>query len=83
MNRQDIYTLIDLERLAQHRKWDGEHGWGAGDCSSDMTPPIVKAVVLGEECGEVQRAVLEKDSDNLRTELIQVAAVAVAWLEAL
>ena len=29
------------------------------------------------------RAVLDNDYDQLRTELIQVAAVAVAWLEAL
>jgi len=36
-----------------------------------------------EECGEAARAVLDTDIDQLRTELIQVAAVAVAWLEAL
>ena len=44
---------------------------------------IVKTAVLSEECGEVARAVLDNDIDQLRTELIQVAAVAVAWLEAL
>jgi len=38
-------------------------------------------MVLAEECGEVSRAVLEKDADGLRSELVQVAAVAVAWLE--
>ena len=40
-------------------------------------------MVLTEECGEVARAVLDLNDDQLRTELIQVAAVAVAWLEAL
>jgi len=44
---------------------------------------IVKAVVLGEECGEVMQAVLDLDDDALRTELVQVAAVAVAILEGL
>jgi NTP pyrophosphatase (non-canonical NTP hydrolase) len=41
----------------------------------------VKAAVLAEECGEVARAVLEVDMRGLRDELVQVAAVAVAWLE--
>jgi NTP pyrophosphatase (non-canonical NTP hydrolase) len=42
----------------------------------------VKAVVLSEECGEVSRAVLQSlPIDDLRAELVQVAAVAVAWLE--
>jgi len=53
-----------------------------------------RAVVLGEEYGEACRAVLEgmytpdavvrqHHESNLRTELIQVAAVAVAWVEAI
>jgi NTP pyrophosphatase (non-canonical NTP hydrolase) len=37
--------------------------------------------VLLEEAGEVARAVLEKDHDNLQVELVQVAAVCVKWLE--
>ena len=43
----------------------------------------MKAAVLNEECGEVARAVLDRDEDALVNELIQVAAVAVAWLESL
>jgi NTP pyrophosphatase (non-canonical NTP hydrolase) len=39
--------------------------------------------VLNEEVGEVARAILESDNDNLREELIQVAAVCVAWVERL
>lgn len=39
-------------------------------------------VVLGEEFGEVAKAMLENDP-GLRAELIQVAAVAVTWVEAL
>lgn len=37
--------------------------------------------VLGEEFGEVCRAINDDDLANLREELIQVAAVAVAWVE--
>ena len=39
------------------------------------------AVVLGEEIGEVHKAVLE--NSNLKEELIHSIAVAVSWLETL
>lgn len=52
--------------------------------------PLAKCAVLVEEVGEVARAVLEagelvNDTHhvNLRKELIQVAAVALAWVEGL
>jgi hypothetical protein len=83
MKRREIFTAIHAERIAQHRKWSQSHDWGQGDCSSPDVPEPVKAAVLAEECGEVARAVLDRNPDNLRTELIQVAAVAVAWLEGL
>lgn len=82
MTRDDIWAAILVERLRQAAKWRSPHSWGEGDCSSDSVAPIVKAAVLAEECGEVARAVLD-GSDNLRAELVQVAAVAVAWLESL
>lgn len=81
MNRDDVYKLVDIERTRQHIKWHREHDWGFGDCSSVNLPNITKSAVLTEECGEVARAVLDRQSDNLRDELVQVAAVAVAWLE--
>jgi NTP pyrophosphatase (non-canonical NTP hydrolase) len=44
----------------------------------------VKLAVLMEEVGEVARALIEKEPvDDLRAELIQVAAVAHAWAESL
>lgn len=79
--RSVIYAAIDAERERQCAQWGGAHAWGAGDCSSGDTPEIVKAAVLAEECGEVSRAVLDRDQAAMRRELIQVAAVAVAWLE--
>jgi len=83
MKRGDIYQEIDLERDRQHEKWSGLHDWGYGDASSLGVAPITKVAVLTEEVGEVARAVLELDDAQLKTELIQVAAVAVAWLEAM
>jgi NTP pyrophosphatase (non-canonical NTP hydrolase) len=79
MLRSDVYALIDAERKRQVAKWSAPHDWGAGDCSSPHVDPLVKLAVLTEECGEVARAVL--DRTPVRDELVQVAAVAVAWLE--
>ncbi len=78
----EALTLVREERARQSAKWSRQHPWGSGDCSSLDVADIVKAAVLAEECGEVARAVLDKHVDMLRVELVQVAAVAVAWLEA-
>lgn len=80
----EIIWAIDTERVRQREKWSGPHAWGEGDCSSSDVPESVKVLVLTEEVGEVARAVLDHAPvDQLRTELTQVAAVCVAWLEAL
>jgi len=81
MIRKDIAQLIADERKRQAQKWGCHHNWGYGDCSSHQVNRIVKSAVLQEECGEVARAVLEQNDQALKMELIQVAAVAVAWLE--
>ena len=81
-----IAAEIAVERDRQRAKWSAPHQWGTGDCSSPDVPIMVKVAVLSEECGEVARAALDSgdwNTDQLRTELIQVAAVAVAWLESL
>jgi NTP pyrophosphatase (non-canonical NTP hydrolase) len=83
VTRDEVYRLISAEREWQAAKWSGPHHWGSGDCSSPDTPLMVKAAVLSEECGEVARAVLDRDNAQLHAELVQVAAVAVAWLEGL
>ena len=36
---------------------------------------------MAEEVGEVARAAMSRDDDRLKEELVQVAAVCVAWLE--
>jgi NTP pyrophosphatase (non-canonical NTP hydrolase) len=82
MTRAEIYALIDAERERQAKMWNREHDHGYGDCSSDGVSWPVKVAVLTEECGEVARAMLDGSVD-LRGELVQVAAVAVAMLESL
>jgi NTP pyrophosphatase (non-canonical NTP hydrolase) len=65
-------VLIEVagERMRQEVKWGqqdhGAHGW---------------LPILTEEFGEVGKAMCENDPVNLREELIQVAAVAAAWVE--
>jgi hypothetical protein len=81
--RVEVYCAIDAERLRQQEKWNRIHTHGKGDCSSADVPEPIKAAVLGEETGEVCRALLDGDREGLRRELVQVAAVAVAWLEGL
>jgi NTP pyrophosphatase (non-canonical NTP hydrolase) len=82
VTRDEIFAAVIAERGRQAEKWGDEHDWGIGDCSSDLVSPAVKAAVLAEECGEVARAALDGTVD-LKDELVQVAAVAVAWLEGL
>jgi hypothetical protein len=83
MNQKTVFQLVSLERERQKRLWGGDHEWGNGDCSTNGIADTVKLAVLTEEAGEVARAVLQNDPGNLKTELIQVAAVAVAWLESI
>lgn len=83
MTRAAIYADIDAERARQAAKWSGPHHWGAGDCSSADVPEPVKVAVLVEEVGEVAMAMLDLERADLRRELVQVAAVAIAWVEAL
>jgi len=42
-------------------------------------PAVMRLAALLEEAGEVGRAVHDDDRDNLRTELVQLAGVAIAW----
>lgn len=83
MSSRIIYSLISAERTRQKEKWGGAHSWGYGDCSSASVADTTKLAVLVEEVGEVGRALLEGDRQAMFEELVQVAAVSVAWLEGL
>jgi hypothetical protein len=66
-----IYT-IKAERARQDKKWGeqnhDDHKWNT---------------ILCEEKGEVSKAILEHDGPGVLKELSHVAAVAVAWIEAI
>lgn len=74
MNMQ-IAEEIGQERRRQDRKW--------GEDSILGRPLEVGYRVLGEEVGEVAKAINERRRDDCRLELVQVAAVAIAMVEAL
>lgn len=68
-----IIAAINAERQRADLKFGDREGvW---DISEER-----KLAVLTEEVGEVAEAVLKDDRDNLRQELIQVAAMCVKWL---
>jgi len=68
----DVYGEVVNERERQEAKW------GQQDHH-----PACWLVILTEETGEACKAVLERDLLQYRAELVQVAAVAVAGIEAL
>jgi NTP pyrophosphatase (non-canonical NTP hydrolase) len=85
--RQDLHDEIDAERDRQ----DAKFGWiGAPKSILPGDNEYAKLGVLMEEVGEVSRELLESQfagvigtTPHLEEELIQVAAVAVAWVEAI
>ena len=81
MTRTEALAAVSAERDRQAAMWAAPHPHGQGDCSSPDVPLMVKVAVLAEECGEVARAALDGKTDQMRTELTQLAAVAVAMLE--
>lgn len=70
---EDVLSEIREERERQVAKW--------GDQSHKPYP--VWVTILGEEFGEAAKEVLEERHQELYDELIQTAAVAVAFAEAL
>lgn len=72
MSRDEIFDLINKERDKQDAKW--------GALPRNLSD-MVWLTVLVEEVGECAEAILKRDWDNLKLEIIQVATVAIAWLE--
>lgn len=95
MQMSDVVIALMRERARQDEKWGeqnhrdgtgGEHYWEVArimreDCDRAAREERVTWAHILEE--EVYEALAEKDSAALRTELIQVAAVAVAWVQAI
>lgn len=68
--RQQILKKISIERDRQIAKWGEQHH-----------PDQFWFLILTEELGEVARALYEGDPAHAYKELVEVAAVAAAWLE--
>jgi len=90
-----IFDEIFVERIRQHAKFgEQNHPNGTGHSNQIAQAEIARArcdayfsmgigawdLILLEEVWE---ALAESDPEKLRTELVQVAAVAVAWIEAI
>ena len=69
---QEIFKEIREERKRQDKKFGEQH----------HSLPVWN-LILGEERGEVERAILDHDVEQARTELIEVAAVAVAMIQSI
>jgi NTP pyrophosphatase (non-canonical NTP hydrolase) len=70
MNQIDIVRRI----LEERKRQDEIH------INNDVDEYLA---IMVEEVGEVSRAILINDRDNLIEELVQVAAVAIRWMESL
>lgn len=88
-NLSTVNVLADVgvererqERLGRQHRAQGQHDWKT--CADKTLSADTKLAVLVEEVGEVAHAMNEArvgNTENLREELIHVAAVAVAWAE--
>lgn len=67
---EKVFELIKKERERQDKKW------GVNKHDS-----FVWLAIITEELGEVAQAIFSSNGRAIRDELVQVAAVAVAWLE--
>lgn len=88
---EQVLQLVAYERVRQEQL--KEEGRFSYTCA-DILPDATKLAILMEEVGEVAREVLTQPGlaiahdtsgtrDGLQRELVQVAAVAVAWAEAI
>ena len=88
MNLDKILAMVKEERQRQDAlKAQGRFKYTCADAEMLNSE---KLAVLVEEVGEAARAILnkgnlvtDKGKDDLQCELIQIAAVAVAWVEGL
>jgi NTP pyrophosphatase (non-canonical NTP hydrolase) len=77
MDQKRVLEDVVTERLRQDLLWQDN------TCANMDKSDGDKMLVLSEEVGEVAKSSLDNDRENLYAELIQVAAVAVAWAESL
>lgn len=90
---QSVLNDVEAERNRQEKLREaGKFGWTAAELfhKNKLIACEEKLAVLSEEFGEVARLVAEtviersrRNPRELKKELIQVAAVAIAWCEAI
>ncbi len=73
------YFDIHWERI---KAWE-KHGHEDYDMESVGWQHYLRLPVLVEEVGEVGKAIIEEGPEELRKELVQVAAMAAAWIDAI
>lgn len=93
VSKKTFFALCDVanERDRQERKCAQKRAEGQEwrTCADPEMSDEVKLAVLVEEVGEVSRELCDARAErrppdpNLRVELIQVAAICVAWAESL
>ena len=82
--RERVFRDIDIERTRQEKLHTGHTGRSLMKDCLRRGSAYEAFAVLSEEVGEVAKVILENACvKDLRTELVQVAAVAVAMLEGL
>lgn len=67
----NAFELVEKELLRQDERW------GADQNQHDM----IWLTILAEEFGETAQAILQKQPIEITEELVQVAAVSIAWLK--
>lgn len=86
-----VLRAVSRERLRQERICEEKQREGLAwhSCASPLLLDDDRLPILGEEFGEVCRELCEARAERrepsavkLRDELVQLAAVAVAWIEA-
>lgn len=78
INPTSLQTAVLQRVRAERMKQDSKFG------DQRQLPPLKWNSILGEEVGEAAKALNDhEDPDALIAELTQVAAVAVAWIEAI
>ena len=77
-------TLDEIIKTVQEERESQNHRWGTVEERVGHSTDMVCLTLLTEEVGEVARAINDGEPvHRMKQELVQVAAVAVMWLEAL
>lgn len=91
MSTESVLAEVLVERVRQENRCAKKRRKGKAfySCANLDMPQELKLAILTEEVGEVARELCDASHErkapdrNLRVELIQVAAIAVAWAESL